>query len=389
MREDIFPAPRARKPGGGLGSPHPVAREWRRFTLASRVPVILSAALLARAIAQGTPARVIEDAPGRMVFLASLLALPGIVRVVAAEPPAIAQAGRYLTGQPPGRPIWRWPRPGTFSGCSSTSAGWRSCCGAGAGPRPGRPRSSIREIKLRRVTVATLRGFSLVALWSPFGFGINTLLLAMPGLSYAQIGPPAIAVALLFLAGGWLLDQLTAPPRPAGPRPVGADPADRVGLVRLILHVAALGAAVFAIGAVAGLDFQHALLLAVPLYSLGWAARLGMREPSGPSAAVARVTALTIRRFPLAAPEIAIFASAGLLSVLALEMIPTDRGHPRPDRYRRRAEHRRIVEPGDDLFPGHHHRRLCRGADRQDPVPGRAALERGSIAWPGWGCGRR
>lgn len=75
----------------------------------------------------------------------------------------------------------------------------------------------------------------------PFGFGINTLLLAMPGLSYAQIGPPGIAAALLFLAGGWLLDQLTAPPRPAGPRPVGADPADRIGLVRLVLHVAALG----------------------------------------------------------------------------------------------------------------------------------------------------
>lgn len=189
----------------------------------------------------------------------------------------------------------------------------------------------------------------------------------MPGLSYAQIGPPGIAAALLFLAGGWLLDQLTAPARPAGPRPAGADPADRIGLVRLILHVAALGAAVFAIGALVGLDFQHALLLAVPFYSLGWAARLGMREPSGPSAAVARVTALTIRRFPLAAPEIAIFASAGLLSVLALEMIPTDRGHPRPDRYRRRAEHRRIVEPGDDLFPGHRHRRLCRGPGRQDP----------------------
>lgn len=67
--------------------------EWRRFALASWVPVILSAALLALAIAQGTPARVIEDALGRMAVLASLLALLGILRVVAAEAPAIAQAG--------------------------------------------------------------------------------------------------------------------------------------------------------------------------------------------------------------------------------------------------------------------------------------------------------
>lgn len=168
MREDIFPAPRARKPGGGLGSPPPVAREWRRFTLASWVPVILPAALLALAIAQGTPARVIKDAPGRMAFLASLLALLGILRVVAAEAPAIAQAGRYLTGQPPGRHYLALASGGNVFGLLINLGGLAILLEMGVRARDHDPAARdlrIREIKLRRMTVATLRGFR----WWPCG----------------------------------------------------------------------------------------------------------------------------------------------------------------------------------------------------------------------------
>ena len=81
MREDIFPAPRARKPGGGLGSPHPVAREWRRFTLASRVPVILSAALLA--LASG------GNVFGLLINLGGLAILLRCGRWTTTRPPAI------------------------------------------------------------------------------------------------------------------------------------------------------------------------------------------------------------------------------------------------------------------------------------------------------------
>lgn len=134
--------------------------ERRRFTLASWVPVILSAALLALAIAQGTPARVIEDAPGRMVFLASLLALLGILRVVAAEPPAIAQAGRYLTGQPPVRPYLALASGRNVFGLLINLGGLAILLEKGVraldhDPAGRDPR--IREIKLRRMTVATLR----------------------------------------------------------------------------------------------------------------------------------------------------------------------------------------------------------------------------------------
>ncbi|KGJ04673.1 hypothetical protein [Paracoccus sphaerophysae] len=303
--------------------------EWRRFTLASWVPVILSGLLLALAVAQGIEPGALADGLSRMAFLASLLALLGILRVVAGEAPAIAQSGRYLTAQPPGRRYLALAGGGHVFGLLINLGGLaillemavRALAADPASRQPG-----VREIKLRRMTVATLRGFSLIPLWSPFGFGMNTLLLAMPGLSYLQIGPPGICVALLFLAAGWALDWATAPARPPGmAAPPPADPRDRIGLVRLVLHVLALGGLVLAISTGTGLDFQHALLLAVPGYSLLWAGRLGAAEPGGPAAAMRRCAALTVRRFPLAAGEIAIFASAGLLSVLALELIPVDR----------------------------------------------------------------
>ncbi|SDX21089.1 hypothetical protein [Paracoccus sanguinis] len=303
------------------------ALEWRRFTLASWVPVGLSAALLALALARGVAPAAIEDGLARMAFLASLLALLGILRVVAGDAPAIAEAGRYLTAQPPGRRYLALASGGNIFGLLINLGGLAILLEMAVRALDADTRASaaVRAVRLRRMTVAVLRGFSLLPLWSPFGFGMNTLLLAMPGLSYARLGPPGIAVALVFLAAGWVLDRATAPARTPGVTPAHAEPGDRAGLIRLILHVAALGALVFAIGEVARQDFQHALLLAVPAYSLGWAAVLGRHQPGGAGAAVRRTAVMTVRRFPLAAGEIAIFASAGLLSVLALELIPVER----------------------------------------------------------------
>jgi len=62
-------------------------------------------------------------------------------------------------------------------------------------------------------------------------------------------------------------------------------------------------------------------LLVVPTYSLGWAAWTGGRNAVGVTGNVVRQA---ISRFPLAASELGVFASAGLLSVLVVEVMPTE-----------------------------------------------------------------
>lgn len=302
---------------------------WRQFTIATWLTVGLCVLMLAAAILRGIDLETLSRGLERMAFLAALLALLGALRVVASEAPEVVRAGRYLTTRPPGRRYLAMNFGGHVFGVLINLGGVallldmtrRSLEETSAHLSPG-----LREWRLRRITTAVLRGFALAPLWSPIGLGLNALLLAMPGLEYADVGPAGLLAAVLFLAWGWFLDWAGAPPIPATLRAgrQAQAAADGGGVALLVMHVALLAGLVFGLHAATGLQFQQALLIAVPGYSLAWAAWIGRGGPGGPVAAMRRATTGTVRRFPLAAAEIGVFASAGLLSVLALELLPID-----------------------------------------------------------------
>ncbi|MDN5568607.1 MAG: hypothetical protein L0G27_07680, partial [Paracoccus sp. (in: a-proteobacteria)] len=179
----------------------------------------------------------------------------------------------------------------------------------------------LQEVKFRRMTLAVTRGFALVALWSPMGFAVNSLLLSMPDLNYLDFAPLGFALSFLCAGYGWALDRLTAPRGRVVAQPaLPPDPADGRAVWLLLTHVALLGFAVIALNALTSLSFQQSLLLVVPSYSLGWAAWTGGRNAPD---ATAQVLRHSVQRFSGTTSELGVFASAGLLSVLVVEVMPT------------------------------------------------------------------
>lgn len=301
---------------------------WRYFTAATWVTIGLCATLLAVTLIRGIDLQTLARGLERMAFLAAFLALLGMLRAAASEAPEIVQAGRYLTAQPPGRRYVAMNCGGHAFGLLINLGGLavllemtrRSLDEAAAQLPP-----ELREWRLRRMTTATLRGFSLIPLWSPFGLGMNALLLSMPGLAYWDVAPGGIVAAVLFFGWGWLLDWLAAPRGLIFPQTHAApDPNNRWAVARLIQHILFLGGMVLAIHHAISVSFQSALLLSIPAYSLVWAVGNGRHAPNGSVPAIRRTIGTAIARFPSAAAEIGIFASAGLLSVLALEVLPID-----------------------------------------------------------------
>lgn len=308
---------------------------WRRLGLASWVPLLLALAALAVAIMQGMPAATLLQAVDRMVFLAALLSFLGMLRSAAAIAPEVGAAGIVLTSQPPARRYLALTLGGNIFGVLVSFGGLAVLLDMAvrsiARNDPPLP-PELREIKLRRMTLAVVRGFGMVSLWSPLGFGVNVLLLALPGLTYMDLGPIGLAASVVFILLGWSMDRLSAPKGPAlnGTTLNGValdgrrSPAEGWSAVLLLLsHIVLVGLAVTAVHLGLSLDFQQALLIAVPLYSLCWAAVSGLRG-SGPVAAVGEVVATTARRLPFAAGEIGVFAAAGLLSVLLVELAPLE-----------------------------------------------------------------
>ncbi|RJE80763.1 hypothetical protein [Paracoccus sp. JM45] len=311
--------------GGGLALVVFFATTWRQLTVVSFVPMALAMILMVEALIQGVGSHVFALALERAIFLASLLALLGVLRTAAAVAPEIERAGKYLTAQPPGRRYLALNFGGHIFGTLINLGGlailldmaMRSMATNSAHLPP-----DLQEVKFRRMTLAVTRGFALVALWSPMGFAVNSLLLSMPELDYLDFAPLGFALSFVCAGYGWVLDRVTAPRgRNVAPPASPPDPADGRAVWLLLTHVGLLGVAVIALNALTILSFQQSLLLVVPSYSLGWAAWTGGRNAIGVTGNVVRQA---VSRFPLAASELGVFASAGLLSVLVVEVMPTE-----------------------------------------------------------------
>lgn len=301
----------------------------RQFGFGTWVPVLLALAGLATALWQGVAAEVLWRAVDRMLFLSALIAMLGTLRSAAAIAPEVHRAGLFVTGQPASRRYLALTSGGHLFGVLINFGGLallldlaeRSMSSEEAARLP----PEAREARLKRMTLAVIRGFSLISLWSPFGFAINAVLIAVPGLSYMSFGPIGFAMSFVFIAIGWAFDRWEGRrlrrlglPRPSPP------PGSWTGAVTLVGHVLALGATVSLVHEVTPLSFQQGLICAVPCYALLWAAVSSRGSPGGPASGIAKASRATWGRLSELGPEVGVFASAGFLPVVLLALIPVE-----------------------------------------------------------------
>lgn len=302
---------------------------WRQFGFGAWVPILLALGVLTVSLFGGVPGTVLMDGFGRMLFLAALIALLGTLRSAAALAREVSQAGAYLTGQPASRRYLALTFGGHLFGVLINFGGLALLLDMAMRSMDTddnrRMSAEIREVKLKRMTLAIVRGFSLISLWSPLGFATNALLISMPGLTYLDFGPFGFAMSFVFVAIGWAVDRIEgrrfrgkALPRAAPP------PGSALGAVLVVGHVVLVGGLVFLLHGLSPLGFQQALILLVPAYALLWSAVVGMGRPGGPTGAVVAAVRGAWVRLPDMGAEIGVFAAAGFASVVLPALIPVD-----------------------------------------------------------------
>lgn len=301
----------------------------RAISLGAWVPIGLALLVLAMALALAVPAEVIRAGAARMLFLSGMLAVLNTLSAAAAIAPEVALAGTYLTGQPASRRYLALNSGGHIFGVLINFGGLavllelaqRSQMTPEALKQP----QELRDLKLRRMVMAIMRGFGMISLWSPLSFSVNAVLLSLPGITYAQFGLIGFAMTFVLCGIGWGYDALFGrrfrPASIARPKP----PAGAwVGAAMLVGHMICLGLSVWGLHAVLPLSFQESLIIVVPSYSLIWAVVSGLRGMGGAGAGVAAVAGGTWQKLPRITSEIGLFAAAGFLSVVLLAIIPMD-----------------------------------------------------------------
>ena len=298
----------------------------RQFNIGTWVPALLSVLVLVLSLPRELPVDVYLQACNRMVFLAALMAVLNTLRTAAARAPEVIRAGQFLVSQPASRRYLALTFGGHLFGVLINFGGlaimldlaMRAMKERFDDPR----REALQEVRLRRMVLAVLRGFGLIAMWSPLGFAANVVLITLPGLSYVQFGPLGFAMTFVFVAIGWGLDRITGRkyrnlglPQPHPPK--GA----WVGAALLMIHVVVLGGAVIGLHEITTLSFQKALIVMVPLYAVGWTLWSSYRA-GGLVQGVADAVREVWERQSRTAGEVGIFAAAGFLPVVLLAILP-------------------------------------------------------------------
>jgi hypothetical protein len=303
-----------------------VALEWPRLRGNARVLVFVCMALGAWAAFRNGPKPVFEGL-AKACFYPAFLAALGSLRDAAASSAMIDRGGRYLVNQPPARRYLALTLGGHIFGILLNMGGLALIASmlkqvntlesAGGDAQ----RLAIRE---RRITLAVLRGFSTMPMWSPLSITMALLFSLTPQAHWGQYVPYGLGLTIIYLGLGWLFDTLQFPR--AKFVQIVDDPSGWIPIVVMLAQVGVMTAIALALERATGIGFISHLLVVVPLFALGWLALQNARL--GPACALAASARQIAERsalgFPTYANEVTLFATSGFLGAMLSLLLPPE-----------------------------------------------------------------
>ncbi|AWZ22295.1 H+/citrate symporter [Roseovarius sp. AK1035] len=144
-------------------------------------------------------------------FIAAFFSALSTLRNVAQTSPAVQAAGRFLSGQRPGRRYLALTLGGQgFALLLNYGAiqllGALALANAGS-----EPNAEVRGHRIRRMLLAIQRAFVSTLPWSPLSFAMAISVSVVPGTSWAQAMVPGLISSVLLAGVGWGLDTAFKP----------------------------------------------------------------------------------------------------------------------------------------------------------------------------------
>ena len=302
-------------------------REVRSMSRMAQALLVISLALPLYALITGRfDMDLVLTALGRAAFFAFFLTSLNFLQFAAGRSPMVQRSGEVLVMQPPGRRYIVL----TF-GAAMFSAllnlGTVGLLGTmivkGVGSDGSAEADRIANIRRKRMTLAMMRGFCSLPMWSPITVTIALITASIPELTWAGMVIYSAPMAVLFLLMGWLMDRRAYPARPATAAPQTPPPLS--GLLPLMAIVVLVPLGAFGLARVLETNLITALLLFVPFVSVGWMALQNLS--GGPSAAATRVVRELrdglLPALPDIRSEIGLFSCSAFIGVMITASVDT------------------------------------------------------------------
>jgi hypothetical protein len=177
--------------------------------------------------------------------------------------------------------------------------------------------ATIVAIRERRMTTALLRGFCTTLIWTPTGVSVGYTLSLVPSVTWFDIAPLMVGLALIWLVLGWVVDRLEWPPSAraaALPPPARISPLETLPMLGIIVL---LLSSVIVAKLVYGSSLLVATLATVPFVAIIW---LFMQHRRFGRRAAGAVTMRRLKRhvlylLPQTRPECVVLAAAAFIGV--------------------------------------------------------------------------
>lgn len=174
----------------------------------------------------------------------------------------------------------------------------------------------------RRMAMALINGYGSASCWSPFFIGMIVILVALPSLSWRDIGPWGILLALAIMTMSWLYDRLvlrTAMPSEAASSPV---PISKQHFWRTAGLLGSLVGLAIVIVEFTGASIPVTLGLMGPPFAICWYMSLGAKGTRFPYRAKSLAVDV-MKGLPSLRNEVLVFVAANILGVGISSTIPT------------------------------------------------------------------
>lgn len=274
------------------------------------------------------PLEALALALDQAAFLMAFVLLLGLLHEAAMTSPAIADCGRYLTRQPPGRRF-----SAIYLGTNVMAVLFNLGVVSLLAPlirrgieeaTPGDPANPIRE---RRQLSAMLRGFAWGVVWSPTAVAPLALMSLIPGIERGLWIVMGIGMALVLMLIGWAEDQFTWRHRQRAARASGrwaVTPDFPAGaFARFLVICACLFALTLGSMAVSGESVVFGLMAACPLMLVGWLlAQNGGLGRRAAGLSLARGGEIFRDKLPLSARVAVTLACSGYVGRAGAALVP-------------------------------------------------------------------
>ncbi len=174
----------------------------------------------------------------------------------------------------------------------------------------------------RRMAMALINGFGSASCWSPFFIGMIVVLVAIPTLSWRDIGPLGVILAVTIMTTGWLYDRLilrrSMPPEP----PSSPVPISKPDFWRTAAILGSLVGLAIAIVEITGTSIPVTLGLMGPPFAVIWYVSMGTKGTRFPHRAKSLAFEV-VKGLPTLRNEVLVFVAANILGVGVASAVPS------------------------------------------------------------------